>query len=756
MKKLYLIIPALLLLIFGCSGSDNPSRDEDPVTELNLRQDATGQIASVGDVDWYHYRVTEANTVMEISCRSNTYRADVDLLVSVYEENASGEKIRLYADHAMEDSQLPADIKLYIYIDTPKDIYIAVRDLKDDECSDNNYYLKIDFTTSDQGNENFSQAVSITVDDEQSCQVDAINSIGDVDCFTFTADTDGIYEVKVDYTPYQGGTEVKLTLDLYDSDGVLIDNLATGRDNQYYMRLSLLAGDYYVLVDENGRNDFDNSSTYQICINSIDTDENRQNDTAGTATLVSTGSPMEISGSLDYSGDQDWYRFSTTGSGLKVLNLTFTVANINFKYQINVEDADNNLLLTHDQSGGITVYATQIRAGEGDYHYLMIEAADGQTITQPASYEVSLDVLTITDPNDAANLGNSPDTAVELIAGAAAVSDTYIGFRGDVDWYKISVPAVDPIQAQVLEIDLQNSAASDVEYYLSILYGSSIVKKVFDSNGEDGATHLKMSILVPKSDQDLTYFFKVCDYQGDDGDSAIAYEIKADIKQFITALPTDGYGDLADTQYYAEPNELDETSTITLQHSSIQETEYKVNSSLLDFHQDTLPDWITTTTDGEGLTTITFPWIGGYIDYQRDMDFFEVDLGPYVATDTNWYYEIKMELHVGDGSEVEYSWEFYRDSNQDQVLVDRPSSASCIFAGNGDTTPEDVAGIDLSDGFDEFWVGDVWAADSPKFYISMSDFNFVDNAPDDDWGGNLPYYFKLTLIYHPGESRPAN
>jgi hypothetical protein len=245
----------------------------------------------------------------------------------------------------------------------------------------------------------------------------------------------------------------------------------------------------------------------------------------------------------------------------------------------------------------------------------------------------------------------------------------------------------------------------------------------------------------------------------------VPYVIYANYRELIAAksdLPYDALRDLPDTKYYSEIGEIDETTSITLQQSSVQETGHKVNTSLFNFHGPNPPDWITVNADtpAAGQTTIEFPWIAGYVDYQGDKDFFQIDLGPLSGTDTAWYYDIKVEMHVGTpGSDVEYVWEFYRDSNQDRILVGRPSSASCIFASNGDTpatspNPTAVAPFDIADGFQDFWVGDGWASHSPIFYVSIGDFNYVNDPPDDDWGYDVPYYFRLTLVYHSGESQP--
>jgi hypothetical protein len=223
-------------MLFGsCWGTGSDSEDAATMTELALNRSVTGKIAATGEVDWYHYRVVEANSILKVTCSGQVMRPEVDLLVTVYEEDAAGNKIRLYAEHAVEDSQLPADISIYVYIDQPKEIYIAVRDLMDDEASSQPYYLTIDFQAPAEGNESFAQATPLEVDDTGTCQTDNIGAIGDLDCFRFDTPGSGIYAVKVNFMPFAGGTDVDLGLELYDGDGELLESLTSGQGNLFQM-----------------------------------------------------------------------------------------------------------------------------------------------------------------------------------------------------------------------------------------------------------------------------------------------------------------------------------------------------------------------------------------------------------------------------------------------------------------------------------------------------------------------------------------
>jgi hypothetical protein len=291
-----------------------------------------------------------------------------------------------------------------------------------------------------------------------------------------------------------------------------------------------------------------------------------------------------------------------------------------------------------------------------------------------------------------------------------------------------------------------------------------VVERIFDTTGADGPTELKTSLLIPPADPaaTVTYFLKVCDYQGDDGDPVTPYRIRANLSEIPDELPPDPALGGDTVVYHGETAEMaDEGATVVeLEHNSTVQKTYTVNTGLLRFNGPEPTEGITRAQQ-DGLTTITFPWIGGYIDFLGDQDWFELDLGPLyeegVEPDAAWYYEIKLELHVGfQGSPAEYVWKFYRDQNQNQILVDRPRDSNGFFASAGDPDT-DVQSLDVTipeEGADqEFWVGDRWEG---KFYLSMSDFNFVAAPhPDDDWDyEGSPYFFRLTLIYHPGESNP--
>ena len=117
-------------------------------------------------------------------------------------------------------------------------------------------------------------------------------------------------------------------------------------------------------------------------------------------------------------------------------------------------------------------------------------------------YTVSVQVFDVEDPAEtvvkAEGIGNDTVATADVLVPSANPNDFTlgkIGYRGDEDWYSLTIN--DTSNSQVLEVFLDtNAQPSYVDYYL-IVMRDSIIKKKFDANGGDGGTELKASVLVP-------------------------------------------------------------------------------------------------------------------------------------------------------------------------------------------------------------------------------------------------------------------
>lgn len=759
------LIPGALLcaMLAACSQGGSDGGDSGGVHELALRQTASGSVATVGQVNWYHYRAVETNGVLQVRCSSDTLRPDVEYLVTVYELDPAGNRVRIAGDHVPDESLLPADLVMNVYVDQPKDLYIAVRDLLDDEASPNSYYLSVDFVGAADEDGNFANALPLAVDGDPADATGTIGHVGDVDCYTFQVETAAVYAVTLDFTPFAGGTDVALTAHLYDSEGDPVAETPTGQRTQYRLLPYLEPGTYYLVVEDLGRDDFDPSSPYRASVQSQDAAEVRADDTPSAAVPTEFDAAEGVyaaDGAIAYLGDEDWYLIPAGSAGadqFRVLEVSLEEGAEagGLDLELTVVDEGGEVLLSHRYPGGSAVYRTQLLAGQGA-HYVGVGAADGARPSAVAPYTLRVGVAAVDDPGEL-GAGNDTLDAAEPLASASTSDSGWttgkIAYRGDEDWYRIDTDTAVP---RVLEVFLETDAAAPPDYALSVIR-DGVLKKVYDSRGEDGPTRLKASLFVPAGTPpaQVTYFFRVYDFQGDEGSVDIPYRIRCNVTEMPQTLPADANAPGA--VYHLETDELGALTDVRLELTSLDHREYALDTGLLRFNgADPAPGIIRETAGG--LTTITSPWIGGYVDYQGDQDWFEVDLGPLVQNgiplDSQWYYELQVEFYT-PGSAVEPVWKLYRDENQNGVLVDRANDSSGFFASAGDGDPA-VGAVQVTapePGTDEtFWVGDAWEG---KFYLSVSDFQFAEAAePDDDWGYDAPYYFRLRLVYHPGVSHP--
>jgi hypothetical protein len=749
----------MIFAAFLVSCSKQPSGDsQGTAVELELGRTATGTISEKGAVKWYHFRAVESNNVLQVKCTGETMRPDVEFLVTVYQLDSHGNKVLVYGDHVPEGSVVPADLTLNTYIDRPRDVYITVRDLMDDESSDERFHLRVSYASASDSNDNFTSAAALTVNGATPV-TGTIGYVGDVDCYSFDS-IGGVYDVGILFSPFQG-TSVQLSVSLYDSTGTLIENRSVTGSTTYHMYHYLNAGRYYLDVRDVGKDDFDASSTYSISVSTVSDTEAWGNDTALTATVVHADSfnhAYAITGTLDYIEDRDYYLIDAPSgqTGFKVLYLSFH-ATASMPFEVNILDADAHTVLTHTYNGGSTDFHTQVKVLSGDY-YVMVRPASTTSFDQGAAYTATVSVLDVVDDAEVTDGGNDTiGTADALTAteNPAQATSGKISYRGDVDWYSLTIPA--HAQPQILEAFI-TAPVSQVEYTVEVI-GSQLLKTLCSQDAETYATNMKTALLIPANGSAAVYTFKVHDYQDNEGYDA-SYAFRVNLKSIPAALPAVAAGsppDGATVNYYSEAAESS-AQTVTLEiNSSLQQTFY-ANTSLLDF------DVAATqaNTPSSGLTTVTFPWTAGYIDYQGDQDWFLIDFQPLDAS-TSWYYDIVVDIY-SPATDVEYVWKFFPDRNDNHVVADRTSDYDGFIASAGDT------GIGLQTlnrrtpaaGEGQFWVGDPWQGPA---YFSISDFNYLvdqsggdNHEPDEDWGGygSAPYYYKVTLVYHPGVSYPSN
>jgi hypothetical protein len=765
----------ILFALMACGGSDNDESSSEPaVQELQVGETASGFIEKEGDVDTYHLRANEANKFLYIHCSEATSGSNVDLLVTVFGEN-NGQRTRLFGKHKPDGATLSADLDLWVYINEPKDLYITVRDFMDDDASsDIAYQLVATFQDSANGNHDFSNAQSVGVDAAQPTS-DAISEIGEVDCFTFTPPSDGVYSVNIDHQKPAGGSPVQLAITLYDNNGNRIQRLEDPA-HTVLGYLEAASGPYFVIVEDNDSRNSDQGAPYALSVDSVSVAEAMANDNVANPTVITPDAADTYTavGAIDYgcsslspdhAADLDWYSFvigSIGGSDFHQLELTIddgATIDGTSPLRVTVFDSEMDAVTSYDFSPGSNAYRNNIRIQDGEY-FISVAPANSKILSRTTTYQVQLSDTSTDDTYETSD-ENTQDTARPLTDGVP-IDDGYVSYPADVDWYSIEV---NTSNANILSVDFTAAATSIVDYQVSIWLGDTMIKKVTDADGTDIATHLKTSILIPATNPAGTpiYHIKVCDAQNNEG-SNVAYTLRADIDAVPTASPGHGPGTSGTLYYYGETSqEAAETEAVELEIFSTLQPTFKANTNYLDFRNN---EHIVQTSTGANTTEITFPWITGYADYQGDRDFFRIEfdkLDP-SGSETTWYYDVEVRLVVPAGSDVEYVWKLYRDSNNNKIIQENPESEDGYKACAGDITPESAGAVDLTtpEGTDTFWIGSQWGAGNSFFYFGISDFNYLqlpgggaNTEPDDDWGYDQPYYFQIKLVYHNDRSCPT-
>jgi hypothetical protein len=478
------IWPLIFLGIMACGTSGGPdgSTSEPAVRELQVGTTETNFIAVEGEVDTYHLQAAETNRFLHITCEERTSGSGVDLLVTVFEQ-INGQRVRLFGKHKPDGATVPGDLELWIYIDRPKDLYITVRDLMDNDASGTiPYFLRANFQDSAEGNHNFSNAQSITVG-AASATSDAIDEIGEVDCFSFTPDADGVYAVNVDHHKPTGGSAVQLALSLYDRNGNRIQYLADPYHTiQAYLEQA--NGPYFIIVEDSDSMDADAGAPYDVSVAAVTADEAQVNDSSDTATVLAIdGDTYAAEGAVAYgcssispghAADADWYRL-TIGGGGTYHQVQFTIDNGQTivgtaPLRVVVYDSALQTIASHDFATGGSAYQNQFRVQSGDY-FVCVSTANAKRLDKNATYRIQLQLADLNDDAEATD-DNTANTAIALANNTP--QSGYVSYRSDVDWYALGVTGAG---AQILSVDL-TSASSIVDYQLSIWRGDQIVKKV--------------------------------------------------------------------------------------------------------------------------------------------------------------------------------------------------------------------------------------------------------------------------------------
>jgi hypothetical protein len=794
MKKVCCLLLMVWALVACSSGSGDPGSTDGSTSSLTLQQDesVTGEISQVGEVDWYEFEAVEANRTLTVSCSSAYTDSPVDFMLTVYEKDDNGNLVTVFGKSAPEDVYAAADLQIHVGIDQPRHLYFTVRDFKDDESSDQvKYRIKVSYSDETTQNSSFADAIVLNAGTGQVCHTgETIFPVGDVDCYRVNIPASGVYRITAQYNVSQTITmPVNLGLELYDEAGQIVYSFKGQRpaDSLYVVQANLEGGTYYLVVDDQGR-DHQSQYDYSICIEPVAADEVLQNDTQDSAESRTEGvDGYELDGSLEYIQDEDWYAIpipaSTGGATSQNLRISLHTAFNAIpealqgqadpgSYRIEIRDADNTLLHAYDHPVTATAaYNVEIASGQGQQHTIMVKPVFSQQMLMALPYQLRVQLVEVSDPGEQ-NDPRTLDPNGETVTGK-------IYKLGDVDNYSMTVDTT--AGPKVLELSFNTAQASEVAYNLHVMYGGKhhILK---DINGTENGAQFKSSYYLPETTGTGTNVqLQVSDDQNNDG-ADVTYTLTAGVLNIpATVAATSAEAAKASNSVYFD--EIDEredtgaTDVTVIEYDNYNQPEFKANTTLLNV--DAL----------DGNNQWRSDWIKGFADYDGDRDIFELNFDNITATQDVWYFDIQVRMFAMAG-DVEYSWALFRDrppvnnvllertfwEDTDGQILQYDDDAEGVIAFWGDA---DLSSLDYDEtipaGTDRFWLGHVWSGS--KYYLSIQDFNkalldrvwndalerwdpIPNQTPDNDWGNTnstpavRPYYFQVTVTYHPGCSHP--
>ena len=426
----------LLLIVFcfaACGGGGDSGNDEPQIRELTLDETATGKISKVGEVDWYHINVVENDRTLSVNLSGTRQNSPVDFMITIYEKDEDGNMDVIFGESAKEDAFAPADINIHVGIGDPKHLYIAVRDFQDNEASDQiSYRLTATFSDETVDNNTFENAIELAVGTGQVCHAEeTIFPAKDVDCFSFAiggANPAGVYRISAQYDVSDTTViPVNLGLELYNGSGELVQQF-TGQkpgDNLYVLLPYLAEGTYYLVVADQGRND-ESQYNYNVCIEPANAEEVMENDTSDSGVpdspaMAPDGDDLlaDVTGSLEYIQDEDWYVFNVTPAGAGEFKTLYINFFHNFGAQIpdelesqvkpagyRVSVLNGNLEVIH--SFDQTVLNTQsqiveLGADAGNDNYIVVRPIYHDQMLMAMPYRIEVRLRNVIDENESEN-----------------------------------------------------------------------------------------------------------------------------------------------------------------------------------------------------------------------------------------------------------------------------------------------------------------------------------------------------------------
>lgn len=445
---------------------------------------ATGNIEEAGDSDWFEIQLSAG---IEYTVSLSALNSDLDTIIGgIY--NASGSvQPYTYNDDGGEGYN-----SLLTYIPTESGTYYIEAD--GFGSSVGAYSLQVISTDNDDYGNSESNHGEIGIDETITGAMD--NSV-DEDWFGSYLFVNNTYQITL--TAPELGDSADITIidsaghfqyfgisdELTDENGMQLIFQPSESDT-YYLQVSDLAGGL---------------GSYSLSLADITLQDDYGNSTTSHG---STSSGSIVTGSIEESGDSDWFQISLAGG---------------MEYEFSLEaSADSNLDTIiggiYDSAGNVMDNTYNDDGGIG-YNSLLSWTAEstGSYFVEVTGYGSSIGAygLTVNSTGASDDIGSSVSSHGSAETGTAQGN---IEIGGDRDWFSITLSA----GGEYL-IDLSASGNSELDTVISGIYDANGVLQD-DSFNDDGGTGYN-SLLAFTADSTGTYFIEVSGY----GESTGSYDL---------------------------------------------------------------------------------------------------------------------------------------------------------------------------------------------------------------------------------------
>ena len=291
----------------------------------------------------------------------------------------------------------------------------------------------------------------------------------DEDWFQWSPTTSGSVTIDLIFEQSDGDVDMQLV----NGGGTVIASSATSTSNESVTSTVSAGQDYFIRVFPSV-DDMQRSYSLHIDGPGPPIDALERNDTFATATELDAGDHVEKGLTIHAPNNDDWFKWTSTSSGIVEFAALFEHARGNLNLQ--VYDANENLV--GESSSSTNDESLQVTVTDGDDYFVRVFGVSGETQRR---YDLVINRLGLAP--DSYEPNQSFVTAADLGTGNQTVNGLNLHVAGDEDWYRWRAP-----QNGFLVVDAlfqQNDGDLTLELYDS---GNQLIRQAATSTDNERIT----------------------------------------------------------------------------------------------------------------------------------------------------------------------------------------------------------------------------------------------------------------------------